>query len=343
MKKSFVFIVLSMFFIGAKAQNLNESLLLHYPMSGNANNTVANSSHFPANYVAAPDRFGFPDNACSFNGSSGLVLANNWVNNQSLPQSVSLWFNTTNTGNVAYGQALFVFVGSNMSRFVMTINNGIISIEYGNGTFGTDHVKKSTDGSVFYNDGKWHHAAFVSDGDYGTGKLYIDGEFVFDVTLGDNNDNQTVDIKIGGDKVQNYYTGSIDDVRVYSRALTPSELTYLRYEYPCVNTINIFKTVTDELVIDVTIPTTAQNVTTNTLRIYPNPAKDILTINTGSFDTMTGFSIEIYNPSGSRIYQSALNVSNQQINIAGWATGLYLVKIIDPAKEVVDTRKITVR
>lgn len=345
MKKTFFTFTLLLLIISAKSQNLGESLLLHYPMTGNAENAVDAKFHLPlTGYTAVPDRFGYPSSACSFNGAKGLVLSNQTVNNQSLAQSVSLWFNSSNTGTTAYGQALFVFVGPDKSRFILTTNNGVVTIEYGQGT-GSDHVVASTSPSVLYNDGNWHHAVFVSAGDYKSGKLYLDGELVLDVVLGNNNNNQLVDIKIGGDKVQNYYTGSVDDIRVYARAIDATEVKYLRYEYACTNIITVYNyvTVTDELVIDVDIPMTVENKTQNIIRIYPNPAKDLLTVNTGSYDSMTGFSIEIFNPSGAKIYQSNLNLPNQQINISGWAAGLYLVKIIDNAQKVIDTRKITVK
>jgi hypothetical protein len=78
-----------------------------------------------------------------------------------------------------------------------------------------------------YNDGVWHHIAATRSS--GAVSLYMDGELIGSGT-------QTVDVsnsgsfKIGKWYFESSFNGKIDDVRIYSRALSQQEITehYLR-------------------------------------------------------------------------------------------------------------------
>ena len=84
-------------------------------------------------------------------------------------------------------------------------------------------------GSVTYTDGSWHHVAGVFDTDTDTAYIYFDG------TLS-NSRTETREVGDGGSKpiyigsrggTGNYFTGKIDDMRVYNRALSPREVAAL--------------------------------------------------------------------------------------------------------------------
>ena len=76
---------------------------------------------------------------------------------------------------------------------------------------------------VALNDNAWHHAAGVYDGS--VVKLYIDGSLVATSgaqvgTITNAGDNT----RIGKSSDQGYYAGLIDDVRIYSRSLSATEI-----------------------------------------------------------------------------------------------------------------------
>ncbi len=74
------------------------------------------------------------------------------------------------------------------------------------------------------NDGKFHHVAFVKTGS--TLSLYIDGTLdgsVADLTSGTTTNTSPLSIGRRGNGV-NYFAGMIDDVRIFNRGLTQSEI-----------------------------------------------------------------------------------------------------------------------
>lgn len=82
-----------------------------------------------------------------------------------------------------------------------------------------------------YNDGKWHHAAGVKDVSSNTFSLYVDGVLAEQKANSDTNDeHNNADISIGnaGTDSLGYdlydFNGSIDDVRIYNYARTPSQI-----------------------------------------------------------------------------------------------------------------------
>jgi hypothetical protein len=76
--------------------------------------------------------------------------------------------------------------------------------------------------------GSWYHTAFTYDGT--TVKLYLNGEEVgaqsFNLTP---NSNKNIPLRIGATSgsVDRYFNGKIEDVRLYKRVLTPTEVKLL--------------------------------------------------------------------------------------------------------------------
>ena len=90
------------------------------------------------------------------------------------------------------------------------------------GTSGLDPTDIT--GSINVNDGEWHHVAGVYDG---TQKiLYIDGNIDISANTTGSIDGSTYHVNIGENAQQTgrNWTGLIDDVRVYSRALTMDQI-----------------------------------------------------------------------------------------------------------------------
>lgn len=83
----------------------------------------------------------------------------------------------------------------------------------------------SSDTSV--NDGSWHHVAFTRNGT--TGTLYIDGAAAKIATSTVKDILAVRDFAIGIDRRDSvsYFSGSIDDARVYNRALSETEIADL--------------------------------------------------------------------------------------------------------------------
>jgi PKD repeat protein len=156
--------------------------------------------------------------AAGFNGSDGLVVAQDSVNNPTV-YSLEAWFNTTSTVGgkiIGFGNASSGLSG-NYDRHVYLTADGLIHF----GTYtGQENLASS---STAVNDGAWHHVV-ATQGPDGM-KLYIDGALV------GTNANTTPQAytgywRIGGDNAwggsQPYFPGTIDEAAIYTTVLSPA-------------------------------------------------------------------------------------------------------------------------
>lgn len=79
----------------------------------------------------------------------------------------------------------------------------------------------------------------------------------------------------------------------------------------------------------------------NSVRIYPNPAKDFINIDFSGKATST-VSIELVNVLGQKVYQSTTNNRHIQINTQSFAGGIYTL-LINNGKKLIKTQKIVIR
>ncbi|HUV41749.1 MAG TPA: LamG domain-containing protein, partial [Sedimentisphaerales bacterium] len=80
------------------------------------------------------------------------------------------------------------------------------------------------EGSVNINDNQWHHVAAVYDGS--KMYLYVDGRLDAVKNASGSLKVSTANVYIGGNPSQSF-NGLIDDVLIYNRALSKSEIEYL--------------------------------------------------------------------------------------------------------------------
>lgn len=107
----------------------------------------------------------------------------------------------------------------------------------------------------------------------------------------------------------------------------------------CVNLI----TVTDTLIINTTLGI-QPNLTTNTIKVFPNPANTHITIDYGNFSTMSGYSIKIINALSQEVFTSAINQQTSFIDLSSWSgDGIYFVQILDAQSNVIENRKIVLQ
>ena len=71
------------------------------------------------------------------------------------------------------------------------------------------------------------------------------------------------------------------------------------------------------------------------IEIYPNPAKDFLTINAENMSN-----VRIFNSFGQKVFEQVVESSEVSINLNDYDSGIYLVKIVAAGNEI--TRKISV-
>jgi len=81
--------------------------------------------------------------------------------------------------------------------------------------------------------------------------------------------------------------------------------------------------------------------TTNTIKFYPNPTKDVFFVDNGNYQVMSGYSIKIVSLTGAVVYNQPITSQQVQISMNQFgAKGLYIAQIIDPNNAIVDSKKI---
>jgi hypothetical protein len=214
--------------------DLTDGLLAYYPFNGNANDETGNGHDgtLHGDPILATDRFGNANSAYSFDGIHDYVEITNTsafgFKNESF--SVSLWAQVRD--NEGGYESFFHLGGSGGSRFPISkgtawwsgsriyteFNSGgacqVISDKYG------EELPLNT----------WMHLVSVVNWETGKLELYADG---VPQLIGPHPDLVSFDFSFPsptklffgmGPEKQNYLSGLLDDVRIYNRALTASEV-----------------------------------------------------------------------------------------------------------------------
>lgn len=166
--------------------------------------------------------------ALSFNGSSSYVLVKSgFLLGGQANSSVSMWIQNSQAvpgGGIAlYAER----ASSGNDIYKVEIRNGSNSLGF---TFrDTAGTLSQPHGTVVINDGKKHHLVITKAGK--TIKGYVDNvlDFTSTVTTSDTLTNTGIESRLGSDKGDSsaWFAGIIDEVQLYSRALTPEEVTSL--------------------------------------------------------------------------------------------------------------------
>lgn len=115
---------------------------------------------------------------------------------------------------------------------------------------------------------------------------------------------------------------------------------------PVYDTIPVYEyiSVTDTLIIDAVLTGIDPPDNLNTLKVYPNPAKDHIFINTGDYTRMNGYSLKIIDQLGAVVFETNVEEPLYEINLSTWTgMGLYYVQVIDSGGSIIDIRKIVLQ
>ena len=128
-----------------------------------------------------------------------------------------------------------------------------------------------------------------------------------------------------------------------------SNIAYVKITDTCITKINDTIKITkydtikvmDTLVINATLSGISAPNNTNRIIVYPNPAKDHITIDYGIFSRMNGYTLKIVNTLGQTVFSSPINQQSSFINLSSWTgKGVYYLQIIDKQNSIIENRKI---
>ena len=116
----------------------------------------------------------------------------------------------------------------------------------------------------------------------------------------------------------------------------------------CITNITVYDTllttVTDTLVINATITGLNPPNNLNTIKVFPNPANDHITINYGNFASMSGYTLKITNNLGQVVFTTPINQQSSYIDLSTWTgNGIYFVQLVDPQNNTLENRKIVIQ
>ena len=211
---------------------LQKGLVLHMPLDQEslqsatvfADKTpyenVGTSANVP---VFVADRMGQADRAMSFNGTTDYITHNLISFNDAVPHTYAAWVKW-NGGVVTNHVIPF---GDTAGTWAIYLSNVTTKVLYYRTASGTRVVSGTNTTALF--DGNWHLVSWTVDSGR-TVTVYIDGGFNGASILSET------DMKysgIGRGYTGNAYlwNGSLADIRIYNRAITPAEITALYEAY----------------------------------------------------------------------------------------------------------------
>jgi uncharacterized protein (TIGR02145 family) len=218
---------------------LRNGLVGYWPFNGNANDESGNGNNGVVNGATlTTDRFGNGNSAYNFNGTSNNIKIPNTSTLNNTSFSISGWFNnnTNPTNDLNDCKAIITkwwqspsICNENYNAFNVTITKPFgYSPKLG---FATAFYE----GNVFFSNsnigvGEWKQFVYIHDANTG-GKLYLNGVLENFNNVSGTTCNSTNPIYIGcdvnGGVLWRFFNGKIDNIAIYNRALSVSEVQQL--------------------------------------------------------------------------------------------------------------------
>jgi len=388
-----------------QAESSLDDLVAIYPFNGNANDESGNNHHGSVTgAILTVDRFGIQNSAYDFEDWDDYISFSNppVVNTAEVDGiTISHWFSLQSLGS---DYNFYSFLNNELAGVISRYRPDYrkLSVSFLTKEFIVDEamIKDS-----------WYNLVFTADFNDNSAKVYLNGQLKVDSNI-DSSRPILNEFHVGRHHLPDgtygwYYNGNIDDISIYSKAVSSEEVYDLYSESQCYNpiydtivtqvfdttivtiqdtiitelfdttyvtindtvtravmdttfitindsittevfdttfvmeTITETKTVTDTLIIDAVLTGINPPDNLNTLKIYPNPAKEIIFINTGDYTKMNGYRLKITNELGAVVYETNIEDQLYEVNLSTWAgMGLYFIQVIDSGGRIIDTKKI---
>ncbi len=246
MKKNFVFMILMVMCCLNLTADLTEGLIGYYPFNGNANDESGNGNNGTVNgAILVADKFGNENSAFEFDGINDYIQTNPADINREF--SIIGWIDVSDTDSSYLLYSAKTYFGNSLSdqwrtrvKIMINENNQLnCKIRYNSGAL-NDYDDVYYTSNEIVGEG-FHQIGLVRN--YNTIQLIIDEQIVSHTRyVHVERDQESYDLKpsyfnIAGfcrdwdsNATTHYYSGVLDDIRIYNRVLSESEIQELYHE-----------------------------------------------------------------------------------------------------------------
>ncbi|MFC3812839.1 LamG-like jellyroll fold domain-containing protein [Lacihabitans lacunae] len=257
MKKNLLFLFLIFLNFLSNAQAPSSGLVAYYPLDGGVASDASGNGHdgnLTGGITQTANRYGEDGKAMQFNGTNGLIVIDNWQTiTGGSARSISVWFKTSlpikteymvSWGN--YGN----FWASYLGTYMWNGGRYLGFVGYNSDNFITNPFQ-------FY-DNSWHHMIITYENS--NKNLYVDG--VLQKTTTGALSTTSTKLRLGSNSGGgDLYSGALDDVRIYNRALTLQEIqTMYLSEVPSTYNTELVKIGSDRFIHNTGIANTYMGV-----------------------------------------------------------------------------------
>lgn len=203
---------------------LTNGLVGFYPFNGNANDAAGTNNGTVYGATLTTNRFNELNKAYHFDGQSRILASDAMLPMGSAPRTISLWVNVSDSDTNRVYSIPFQYGGSQPSQGIwITIVTHEDVLHRPPGTVWCDFYDQWVMSSTRLQFGTWQHLVCSFD-NTSTARFYLNG-----VLTGSNpvniNTTPAGAMSIGSDAEP--VLGDVDDVRIYERALSPTEVKQL--------------------------------------------------------------------------------------------------------------------
>ena len=217
-------------------KKLGAGLVAYYPFNGNVNDESGNNLHGSAyQSYSSPDINGVPDKAFFFNGVHGgyISVPDNAALNLGKTGSISLWASIHSY--VPRGNGIYWYILGKGIRGLWSTDGFCIFYHNSDkviyGVLENKNQRHTFDKVSFGkpSPNEWHHLVMVWDGSFL--KAYIDGQLfgtpIKQTIVPPETPDNLIIGKKPSSKPDGYFDGTLDQIRIYSRALSEEEIITL--------------------------------------------------------------------------------------------------------------------
>ncbi|MGZ3884562.1 MAG: LamG-like jellyroll fold domain-containing protein [Bacteroidia bacterium] len=296
------------------AQVPTASLVAYWPMDGTAADLSGNGNNGTMTNVSpVRDRFGNPNKALYFNGvNSKIVVPHSAsINMVSTDFTISFWEKSSGNNmdrdilekQVAGSWNGYGFTAGNVSNFGYCTAPKHIYFYTASGA-----MQDACTNDSILSDSSWHCVTGVYKASVNRSYLYIDGTLQADTGSASGPTGNTISLGIGFCFSYNsrFFHGTLDNIRMYKYALSPSEILAVCNDKR--ESVGIVEAEAPE----------------HPFALYPNPGNGDLTVRLPGKDSPAG--IMVFDQCGREVYKS--QVSDNETIYTGLAAGVYVARIM---------------